>query len=260
LNGRHDFSIQHLDWSRVGVIVRWAFLMVRCLYPPRSSLKLPLPTEGDSPMSPHRFRRAVAVAALPMMVLAGCSGDSTGPGNDVIQQTEAFEIFSALMSVAIQGFTMAPDNNRTAFDGPSLALIRGSSLQQNTFTWTGTGNCQNGGTVAFNGQWTDNTNAQGTGTYSYTLVQVPSSCQVQTSGGLFTVQGDPNITWTWNYSTQNFQPVGNYTYSMEGGFRYSGAGSGSCDIDINYVFAVTGASGTVTGSMCGYSYNQSFGG
>jgi hypothetical protein len=192
-------------------------------------------------MSSHHFRRAIAVAALPMMVFAGCSGDSTGTDNDdLILQGEALEIFSAFMSVAFQGFGLVDTSG-------------------NTTTFSGTGTCTNGGTVAYTGNWVDTTNDSGTGTFTYTLVQTPSSCQVQTSGGVYTVQGDPNITWTWNYSTQNFQPIGNYTYSMEGGFRYTGAGSGSCDIDINYVFAVTGSSGTVTGSMCGYNYNQTFG-
>jgi hypothetical protein len=192
-------------------------------------------------------RVRAAVAATAIFGLTAC-GDSSGPGSTGdISQAAAMEIATELlMFMFMVDFNVAEGAAAygIAADRPAFSV---------TETFDETVPCNQSGTMRINGSYTDNVNASGTGSVSVDLRQTPNNCGVQTSQGLFNVNGNPNIRWTTSFNLSNWEPVGNLVFKMTGGFNYTGAGSGSCAIDVTYTINYNTNAFNASGRMCGHN-------
>lgn len=185
-----------------------------------------------------------------VFLTAGCGddegGDPTAPESD-LTQAEALEIFGEVMGAVFSVGLGAP------------APV-GTPLAQQTITINESAPCEGGGTIDLTGTFDYDVDQAGNGTYGYNLVQTPNNCGVATSSGAsYTVNGNPNIQMNGSYTIASGAPVGAFGMTFTGGMSWVGGGeSGSCTIDLTYSFNWTAGSGTVQGTMCGYSLNTTY--
>lgn len=192
-------------------------------------------------------RRACALALVSLASLSACS-DSGPVGREDTSQ------LSSQASVALFGELMSAAFSAWASAGTGASSTAPAAAE----TFTHTAPCANGGSVTVSGTFTDNVNSSGNGTISYNMTQTPSSCQVTTSSGNFTMSGDPNVTIAMSYPVSNWQAAGELSWTMKGGFRYGGESTGSCRVDMTYRMNPQTARGSMSGSICGNRIDQSF--
>lgn len=192
-------------------------------------------------------RRACALALVSVASLSACSDSGpVGPEETTqLSSQESVVLFHELMSAALAAWGAAGS-------GAS------SSAPAAPETFSHTTPCTNGGSVTVSGAFTDHVDSSGTGTISYSMTQTPSSCQVTTSSGNYTMSGDPNIAIAMSYPVSNWQPAGELSWTMKGGFRYSGEANGTCRVDMAYRMNPQTGHGSMEGSICGHSIDQSY--
>jgi hypothetical protein len=193
------------------------------------------------------FRRSAALLVLATFAAAGCGSDDNGVADpdDDITQTEALTVFSELMTAAF-----------LALSSPQADL--GTTGASDPVTWSATAPCELGGEVSATVTYEDFTNGTGTGDIFYEVIQTPNACKVNTTRGQYTVSGSPNLRWAVDYSVTEWQPSQNWLMEFVGGYSFTGPVSGTCQVDMTYDFNYTEGTGTVAGTICGYSVNQQF--
>jgi hypothetical protein len=193
----------------------------------------------------RRSNRPRIAAALAVAIGVGaCGSDSTGPTGS-LDPAVSMEIASELMfSVLGMGFI---GSSAVAAD-----VAQGFSSAAETISETVP--CDAGGNVTVAGTFTHTLSQEGTGAFAYDLRQTPNNCGIQTSQGVFQVNGNPHLQLTANVNVADFQLVGTSNFSFTGGFTFIGAGgSGNCIV--NMAWSINWANPeqtTVTGSMCGH--------
>src|SRR5690606_33484820 len=137
----------------------------------------------------------------------------------------------------------------TAFaDGAQFNLLAAETLSV-------TAQCVQGGTIEVEGTFTDDVGDDGAGTFTMSLRQTPKNCGVQTSEGLFRVDGAPNLSVTASMVVVSGWDVADFKATYKGGFAWTGpAGSGNCSMDVTFdVNYKNPQASKVTGKMCGHS-------
>lgn len=184
----------------------------------------------------------------------GCSDSSSGNDEDVIDQQASMEILTQLTTQAMMfGFgvietSVAPGEE--AFTNPGRLSTIAEDFSEII-------PCNEGGVLNVNGSYTDNVNEQGTGTVAFNLSSNPDECGIQTSQGLYVVDGDPGLGTQFSVDLVEGDPVGNLTLAYTGGYLWSGPdGSGSCSVNVSYVFNWTNPGQfSITGNMCGHRFS-----
>jgi hypothetical protein len=211
------------------------------------------------------FRSKVLPFVLTAVLVApaACGDDKdddnggTGPSGDQLTTVEfesMVEALSAINSEVLGAFG--------AFDqasSPALAAQTG-----NTFTYSETESCPNGGTTGTAGTITISSAGE-SATGNVTVTTTFNNCQAQsTNGSIWTFNGNPNIAMNLNFTSSqdgSFSMTGTYT----GGFTWGGSGKGGgCAINtnLNYTGTVSGQSYaynyTQTGTVCGQAVNETW--
>jgi len=189
------------------------------------------------------FATLAMVAAL---VLTGCGDDGgTGLDGDELSEDEAVALASAVLDLALG------EGLEAAFSsfGPARAPI---DIDQ---TVSLTPACPEGGSVELSMDF-DGTVDPETGDVdvSFDLTQTHQSCGVSADGHSFVLDGDPNITMSYDVSGNsggNFDLDGSYSGGIE--WELDGSRSGSCSI--NVTFSGNQSGGEVSGSVCGVSFS-----
>ncbi|MGD2068818.1 MAG: hypothetical protein PVI57_09130 [Gemmatimonadota bacterium] len=195
-----------------------------------------------------------ALVLLLSVGLVACGDDSSGPGNEGDQLTEAEATVMIEALVAAGGFAFG-----TLGGGPAAAP---GKVVFGPITLELTENCPRGGTIGIQGTYSgDVDNETGLGTASFQFVQSHNACSAEapSDGSIWTFNGSPDITIDFNYT------IGATSFSLDGsqtgGIAFSGAGkTGTCAIDLDYDFSGsqdgTTFSGSVSGSVCGISVSE----
>lgn len=183
-----------------------------------------------------------AAAVFTIGALVGCGSDSaTGPKKDTLSQAEAQQLaanFFAEVSKALSALSAI---------APSGASRSVAAMPTQTFSSP----CTNGGTIGGSFTYTDNTNAQGTGSLIGAITVTPQACKVSTGTRMIDVGGSINFTFTFNFV--QFEQSGNFTFHAGGAFTWSG---GNCPLDYNVTLTPAGGE-TISGIICGQTVNTS---
>lgn len=191
--------------------------------------------------------RITAFLMVASLVVAGCGGDGlTEVVDDDLTPQESLEIFGELMEAIFAGV------------GSTASARLPDGLAAATQTFTTTSSCPLGGAVSQTITVTDNLNDNGTGTITYSAVQTPNDCSVETSSGTYEVNGAPNLTWGGSIQFTDGEPSDDFTWTLTGGYDFTGTKNGVCQVDLTYEFNIQTGSGTMTGTMCGNQFNQTF--
>jgi len=186
------------------------------------------------------IRRAAAVCTAGAVI--GCGSDSTtGPKQDTLSQAEVQQLAGNLFAEVSKALS--------ALD--AIAPSAASRAVAVTPTQTFSSQCTNGGSMSGSFSYTDNTNAQGTGSLNGTINVTPQACKVSTGTRMIDVGGSINFTFTMNFT--QFQQTGNFTFHGGGAFTWSG---GSCPMDYNIAITPQGTE-TISGTICGQNVNAS---
>lgn len=205
-----------------------------------------------------RIRVMSGLFAAAAVGLAACGGDTTSTG-DPLTEAEAAELASSLVEGGFVGFGGAAAPARA----PGEALANVTVTLNDTYPCDedgGTGT----GTVTVAGSMTINVNDQtGAGTFGFNYTVAPHGCQVTTTGGkVFTLDGDPNIKVTGDFTWSETSAEGTLNYNGKFAWESSDGRSGACGVDLDatydFAFSGTGSSGsaTLTGTVCGVSVNR----
>lgn len=191
------------------------------------------------------FRRAF-VAAMAFTVVA-CGGDNPLAPEANLTTAQVEEMMDAMS--AIGGFSPL---------GLSIQSANGNVAMVVT-PINESGPCPNGGTVSTTGNMNIN---ETTGNFTAQLTNNYNNCKATSSANrVWTFNGDPSITQTMNFTSNQTTGAFSMTGTQTGGLSFSSDGaSGHCSVNLNYTIAMT-ANGTETGSMtgtvCGKPVNQS---
>ncbi len=174
--------------------------------------------------------------------LAACSDGGVGPTEgDPLTEEESGAIAAELLEGAFTGFSAGLSSQGAP--APSAVPVSFS------LDISHVEECQGGGSVSLavgmDGTIDDQT---GEGDLSLEIVETMNDCVVNYENVAFTVNGNPNITMTGNF-TMVADDV-NGTFAWDGGFTYAAddGRSGSCGIDVEIVFSSTALS--YSGQIC----------
>lgn len=207
-------------------------------------------------MKVRSSRAAVVVAAA---FVVGACGDSTGPTSNLTQAESMAvfnEVLAAIFAVGLGGGG-SPEASATYAVAADRMLALAAEVIDETVP------CEGGGSIRVHGSITDQTDANGVGSFDFSLTETPNNCGVVTeSGRTYRVNGNPNIHMTGAMSFDEEGPTGPFTMSFHGGLAWTatsgGSGSGSCSINLDYTIDMTTFQGTVVGGICGHAVNQTF--
>jgi hypothetical protein len=200
-----------------------------------------------------------AVAAIAMAASwAGCgSGSSSDGGNGSgMSESEAVALSEQLSGVATNAM-----NNISAQVIKGLEAETFKDVQCNPDTRTCTyylpfswrQNCTAGGRIEVSGSL-EGTTTDGSGYLSMSAQETITDWQCI---GNYIINGDPYISLTGTFTWMNDQPATQQTMSINGGFKWGTTAEESCQIHLAINFSANG-SGTITGTVCGYTVNASF--
>lgn len=193
----------------------------------------------------HKNLRRMFVAAS-LFAVAACGKDNPlAPDADLTQAQveEMMDAMSAIGSFSPIGFNVqSPDQ---------VALI--------VSQFSESADCPNGGTMSMNGSMNIN---ETTGNFTAQFTNNYSNCKATSSAGrVWTFNGDPNISQTMSFTSNQTTGAMQMTGTQSGGLNFSSNGaSGRCSISISYSVSISGTgteTGTVTGTVCGKSVSQS---
>jgi hypothetical protein len=201
------------------------------------------------------------ITALALLSLNCGSSSSTHTLSTAQAQAVSQELFTALGNALSSGFTGVAAATHPRLPEIMRAVHPEQTSSDCTITNSGescnipisyTGNCPNGGTIAVAGDFIFTLNNSGDGSDDSTLTITPTNCDVSNT----TINGNPNVTVTTQFSMQNDALAYPLTFTESGGISFGPNPSGSCTLNVN--LSVTSATTcTVTGTICGQSLNGS---
>jgi hypothetical protein len=202
-------------------------------------------------------RSACLLSALGLaLLLAGCGGSngSSTPSTS-FSATASTQFASQVAGAAATGMMTSI--------GPSPSLSELEHANAITCTPTAcavnipvsfTSVCPAGGTLQVSGTIEGSTNGSGTGTIDVQATINPNNWMC-VSG--FTINGDPNIMVSGQFSLVNGALAGNQSVGITGGFSFGSSPSDVCTVNLTINFDSTGT-GNITGTLCGNQINTSF--
>lgn len=208
-----------------------------------------------------------ALAGALVFNTAACGGGDddnggdpgTGPtGGSNLTTTEFSDMMQAFAAISSIGY------NFGAFVGDQQTSPMLAAQSSQTYTINETADCPAGGTAGLSGTMNfSSTNNNQNFTYDISMVQTYNSCRGQAQGGVWTFNGNPNITTTYSASLGGSGQTYTLTGTQRGGFRFTSPGNkgGSCNIDVTITinYSQTGSySGRYAGSVCGQSVDQTY--
>lgn len=209
----------------------------------------------------RRFLSVLTIAFVSGGVVA-CSDDPTGATGELTEQ-QAQELAEVIF---VQGFTLSNSSFDPAspFAGdPALQAAAGVPVDFDFGPESVP--CEFGGNVTVEGSLTGDVDQEtGAGTLDFSLTQVHDDCGVQSEAGTsFTLNGNPNTGLDLGF---DFAETGDFTMSgtMGGGVAWlTGGNSGTCTISLTINASgnveTEAFSGSVTGTACGHSINETIG-
>ena len=199
---------------------------------------------------------AIAIAAL----LAGCGGssgssdDGGGDSGAGLSETQATAFAEQIAGSAVNAM-----NNMDVNASASQAI---KTVQCNTETGTCTynipisyrTNCTAGGRMELSGGITGTTNIDGDGILQIGVTQTITDWECITG---YIINGDPYVSLTGTFTFDGGAPATRNDMTISGGFKWGTTAAESCQISLSIIFYSDG-SGTISGTVCGYSINASF--
>lgn len=207
------------------------------------------------------FSAAVLLLSLATFGLAGCGGDSTGPGD--VSPEKAAQVAEAVNTAAGMAFgtqfNVTPGNTVPA----DMATVSAE-----TFTWDNQSvSCPVSGSVTMNGSITvtetSSTRAefdwQSDTDYGDCGVQVDNSTFVLNTSTPLSIDGSGVIETdgSGNLETYDFS----WTYSGNVNWNEEGGPDGTCSIDLTGTMSIDAdlnITGSVKGTSCGQSVNETW--
>lgn len=199
-------------------------------------------------MPPMRALARPIVCLAFLGSLSACGGgDATSPSAPALTAQEARAVAVAIFDEIDRalGDSVGVSATRLAV-APQAGATRSLAFMP-TFTSPVNSSCQRGGTLSGTLTFTDNTDAQGTGTITEALAITPHGCVVPTGTRNIAVNGQINLEL--NATLVNAEPTSELVMRTTGKLTWDG---GSCDLDYSLHFTVQGAV-TLTGTVCGQS-------
>jgi len=192
-----------------------------------------------------------------LLAVAACS-DSTGVSG-TISQADANQLAANMDAVSTLGtsdFGLGASFSVSVDGSGSSASVAAAPVPINN-QFTVTKQCPKGGQVVLAG------GIVGTGdrtTHNLTLdanaTRTDANCAFDTSDGVLTVNGNPNIAYTGHLNIVNAALSGLQTQTHKGSFTWARTGgSGTCDVDLTSSFDPATHTVMVTGSFCGHTVN-----
>jgi len=187
-----------------------------------------------------------------VLLFAGC-GSSKNPNPNNLTSTQAATLGTEVFTDVFEAISAAEGGSSVAHKSGLPALLgKNHSVRPQSSSIQFTYNCPDGGTVALTGS---------TGNSSITVTATPSAC----NDGTLTFSGDPNITvkgtGTDNGTTTsiNITVGGGVSWTPDSGSSFP---AGSCTSNMQVTASITDATGalascSLSGSICGFSQNQS---
>ena len=193
----------------------------------------------------HTNLRRAFVAALAFTVAACGKDNPLGPEAD-LTQAQVAEMMDAMS--AIGGFSPLGFSVQT----PANVQMIVSNFDESS-------PCPNGGTISTKGSMNINEN---TGNFTAQFTNNYNNCKATSSQGrVWTFNGDPNISQSMTFTSNQTTGAMAMTGSQTGGISFSSNGaSGRCNVSVNYNVSITAngtETGTITGTVCGKSVSQS---
>jgi hypothetical protein len=199
-----------------------------------------------------RLPRSPLVALL-SLALSGCSS-LTSPSTQGMSASQA-QSFAQQLSTALSNgvsgahpgtvpISLSQVSNRSA--GISKSLVNVSVAQRT--------NCTAGGYINVTGGMTGSISDAGTGVLSMQITETINDWQC--IGG-FTVNGDPYITVTGTFPFLSGALSSAATLTLSGGFKWTGNGSGSCQMTLTTLIYANGT-GHTSGVMCAQQVDVTF--
>ena len=206
----------------------------------------------------------VAIAAY----WAGCGGSTSSSGGgggggggsstSGMSENEAIALSQQISGVAINGMNSV---NPAASENSELKANVAKTVQcsQDGSTCTYNipisfgQNCTAGGRIAVTGSITGST-SNGSGLLQIGATETITDWQCITG---YIINGDPYITLAGTFSFLNGAPSTQQSMDINGGFKWGTTAAESCQIDLSINFNSNG-SGSISGSVCGYTANASF--
>lgn len=205
-------------------------------------------------------RRVVGVLVL--VAAAGCNassltGTSTPKGLSQSQVSTFVQQMGKAFSNGMQGAhpqlapaaILRPASKVFASTYPpriSATLVNVSVQQRTT--------CTAGGYISVTGSMTGSISNTGTGVL---FLQVTETINSWACIGGFVMDGDPYLSAAGSFSFLNGQQSSAASISFGGGFRWTGNGGGSCQLNLTMLFYPDGT-GHLSGVACGMGVNQTF--
>ena len=175
-----------------------------------------------------------------LTALLACGGDSsTAPKTPPLTQAEAQQVASALFTEVSKAL------GNVGMTAPTAASRTVAAMPTQTFSSP----CTNGGTIGGSFTYSDNLNAQGTGTLNGSIIITPNACKVSTGTRMIEVGGSINFTFSLAFT--QFAQSGDFTFHGGGAFTWAG---GSCPMDYTVTIAPQGKV-TIAGTLCGQTIN-----
>ena len=204
-----------------------------------------------------RVRVYATTLLLAFAPLAACSDSATGPTGDELTEEESAAMLEAFTGVA--AFAAPPTQpDQQASVAPASVAAQVVTL---SFSFDEERPCPEGGLAVLSGSVDGEVDSEtGEGTFNFSYSLAPDGCVAthQESGRTFTFTGDPDVDVTMDLEITQTSVTA--TGSHEGRIAWESEGeSGTCPLDISFNFsgAETALSGSVSGSVCGFSVERS---
>ncbi len=200
--------------------------------------------------------RRLSILPLLTVALGACSDSSTSPttGGDPLTAAEIDDLAEVLAEIVSIGFATGLDEllNLGPAAAPAAVEVQVSVDVAPP--------CPLGGTVHLVGELSFDVVEGVVESFTEAFTLTHNGCRAQAESGLaFTLDGDPNITFSLEIV---FVDTANFTIdaTQSGGIAWSTEGrSGTCGVDLTMSFTgnvqTQQLSGSASGSMCGQSFS-----
>lgn len=213
------------------------------------------------------MRKDLTAGLLALVLASGavaCSDDPTEPEESQLSAEEAQALAVALGEVGVDVFfrlyagglnTAAPAGMHPFGSDFAPQSHGGEHL---TLTRSATAPCPYGGTVAAQvtldiAEYPEEDRV----TFEMEGTQTHDKCRVMARRQEFSINGDPNLSWSFYAETVGDDPVGDMSLDYSGAFRWETAGrQGRCTIDYSLRVNLVEHRATMEGSFCGATVTQ----
>ncbi|MGH7468982.1 MAG: HPr family phosphocarrier protein [Longimicrobiales bacterium] len=111
--------------------------------------------------------------------------------------------------------------------------------------------CDDGGKVTFSGDYVSNTDASGTGNFTYEGALTPVRCRLKTKLGTLEFNGDPSLTLRATRRLVSNNPDGVYHATVSGRIAWTTFGRAiRCPLDVE-IRSLDGVLRAIRGKVCG---------